>query len=103
MNEQFTLRAIVITLALGTTIIGIGVTPVLTIPILAATTQTSSQQNANSENNHQPLAPIATSGDNIYIVWRDKKTGNNNDVFFRASTDGGKAFGDKINLRYSTK
>ena len=33
-------------------------------------------------------APIATSGDNIYIAWWTNKTGNN-EVMFRASTDGG--------------
>jgi hypothetical protein len=46
-------------------------------------------------------APIATSGDNIYITWWTNKTGNN-EVMFRASTDGGKTFGDKINLSNST-
>ncbi|MGN6822765.1 MAG: hypothetical protein ACTHJ7_08355 [Candidatus Nitrosocosmicus sp.] len=44
-------------------------------------------------------APLATSGDdNVYIVWWSNKTGNNNEVMFRASTDGGKTFGDKMNL-----
>ena len=47
-------------------------------------------------------APIATSGDNIYIVWWTNKSGND-EVMFRASTDGGKTFGDKINLSNSTK
>lgn len=45
-------------------------------------------------------APIAASGDNIYIVWwTDKNTANSNgELMFRASTDGGSTFGDKINL-----
>jgi hypothetical protein len=48
-------------------------------------------------------APIATSGDNIFVVWWTNKTGNNNDeVFFRASTDNGQTFSDKINLSNST-
>jgi hypothetical protein len=47
-------------------------------------------------------APIATSGNNIYIIWWDNNTGNNDNVMFRASTDGGKTFGDKINLSNST-
>jgi hypothetical protein len=42
-------------------------------------------------------APLATSGNNVYIVWWSNKTGNN-EVMFRASTDGGKTFGDKMNL-----
>ena len=49
-----------------------------------------------------PKAPIATSGDNVYIAWWTNKTGND-EVMFRASTDGGKTFGDKINLSNSTK
>ena len=39
----------------------------------------------------------AITGDDVYIAWWDNKTGNN-EVFFRASTDKGQTFGDKINL-----
>ena len=46
-------------------------------------------------------APIVLSGDNIYIAWWTNKTGNY-EVNFRASTDGGGSFGDKINLSNST-
>jgi hypothetical protein len=43
-------------------------------------------------------APIATSGDNnVYITWWSNKTGND-EVMFKASTDGGKTFSDKMNL-----
>lgn len=42
-------------------------------------------------------APPAITGDNIYVAWWTNKTGND-EVLFRASTDGGKTFGDKINL-----
>jgi hypothetical protein len=46
-------------------------------------------------------APIATSGDNnVYVAWWTNKTGND-EVMFRASTDGGKTFGDKMNLSNS--
>jgi hypothetical protein len=46
-------------------------------------------------------APIATSGDKgVYITWWTNKSGNW-DVFFKASTDGGKTFGPKINLSNS--
>lgn len=46
-------------------------------------------------------APIATSGDNnVYVTWWSNKTGND-EVLFRASTDGGKTFGDKMNLSNS--
>src|ERR671931_115176 len=47
-------------------------------------------------------APIAASGDNIYITWWENKTGNN-EVMFKASTDGGKTFSDKMNLSNSSK
>jgi hypothetical protein len=48
-------------------------------------------------------APIATSGDNnVYVAWWSNKTGNN-EVMFKASTDGGKTFGSKMNLSNSPK
>jgi hypothetical protein len=46
-------------------------------------------------------APIATSGDKgVYITWWTNESGIW-DVFFKASTDGGKTFGPKINLSNS--
>jgi hypothetical protein len=46
-------------------------------------------------------APIATSGDNnVYVTWWSNKSGDW-EVFFKASTDGGKTFGPKINLSNS--
>jgi hypothetical protein len=49
-------------------------------------------------------APIAISGDNVYIVWfNDQNTPNNNsEVLFRSSTSGGITFTDKINLSNTT-
>ena len=46
-------------------------------------------------------APIAISGDNVYIVWFSNQTGND-EVNFRASTDNGVTFADKINLSNTT-
>src|SRR5215208_5435352 len=48
----------------------------------------------------RPITPTAISGDNIYVVWwTDMGTSNNNgELMFRASNDGGRTFGDKINL-----
>jgi hypothetical protein len=44
-------------------------------------------------------APVAISGDNIYVAWWTNQTTNDNDeVFFRAFTDGDSTFADKINL-----
>jgi len=50
--------------------------------------------------------PIVNSGDNVYVVWTthpSKDTGQSGEVMFRASTDGGKTFGNKINLSNSSK
>jgi hypothetical protein len=48
-------------------------------------------------------APVVVSGDNIYVAWWTNNTENNNEeVMFRASTDGGATFGDKINLSNTT-
>jgi len=46
-------------------------------------------------------APMATSGNNVYVAWWSNKTGND-EVMFKASTDGGKTFSDKMNLSNST-
>ena len=94
MNKQFSLRAIIM-MALVSIIIGIGIIPIL---LQQQSTYAHIHVNPRSEN-----APIATSGDNIYITWSTNKTGTNDEVMFRASTDGGKTFGDKINLSNSTK
>jgi hypothetical protein len=49
-------------------------------------------------------APIAISGDNVYIVWfNDQNTPNNNsELLFRSSNDSGITFADKINLSNTT-
>jgi hypothetical protein len=44
---------------------------------------------------------LATSGDNIYATWSSNKTGNW-EISFRASNDGGKTLGAKINLSNDT-
>ncbi len=51
----------------------------------------------------QSKAPVAISGENIYIAWWTNNTENGNEeVMFRASTDGGATFGDKMNLSNTT-
>jgi hypothetical protein len=49
-------------------------------------------------------APIAISGEDVYIVWTTDKNmpNNNSEVLFRALTDNGTTFGDKINLSNTT-
>ena len=50
-----------------------------------------------------PEVPSVVSGDNIYMAWWTNNTENGNEeVMFRASTDGGATFGDKINLSNTT-
>jgi phage tail sheath gpL-like len=47
------------------------------------------------------MVPIVISGNNVYLVWSSNKSGND-EVMFKASTDGGKTFGNKMNLSNST-
>jgi hypothetical protein len=55
------------------------------------------------DDEEEPQAPVAITGDNIYIAWWTNNTENGNDeVMFRASTDGGETFGDRINLSNTT-
>ena len=42
-------------------------------------------------------APIAASGENVYVVWAN----NQSEIMFRASNDNGATFSDKINLSNS--
>jgi hypothetical protein len=46
-------------------------------------------------------APVAITGDNIYVAWWTNQSGND-EVMFRASNDKGQTFGDKINLSNTT-
>jgi hypothetical protein len=94
-NKKFRLGAIMM-IALVSTIIGIGI-----IPILLQQQSAYSFRGGGDTTFSRAAAPIATSGDNVYIAWWTNKTGND-EVMFRASTDGGKTFGDKINLSNST-
>ena len=43
------------------------------------------------------LAPIATSANNVYIAWPSNQTGHL-EILFRASSDNGQTFIDKVNL-----
>ena len=48
-------------------------------------------------------APTIVSGDNIYIAWWTNNTENGNEeVMFRASTDGGATFSNRTNLSNTT-
>jgi hypothetical protein len=92
MNRKFTVGviAIITLIALGTTTLG----------ILAAESAYGQAKKSPIEKKGEP-AKIATSGDNVYIAWGSNKTGHP-EIMFRASTDGGKTFGEKINLSNTT-
>jgi hypothetical protein len=83
----------------------IGITLVTTLGV----TTFMGQQTEGLLNGTSPIpadrrAPPAVTGDNVYVVWwTDQGTPNSNgEVMFRASTDGGSTFGDKINLSNTT-
>jgi hypothetical protein len=58
---------------------------------------------AVSHERSESKAPVVVSGDNIYIAWWTNNTENGNEeVMFRASTDAGATFSDKINLSNTT-
>lgn len=49
-------------------------------------------------------AVIATSDENVYVVWgNNDTTENNTEVMFRASNDGGQSYSNKINLSNSSR
>jgi hypothetical protein len=95
-------------LAIVVTAIGIFVTIVAAFPIATVTTPTTIFQSAEAYIEQENIrtetkAPMAVSQDgnnNVYIVWWTNRSGNW-EVMFRASTDGGATFGDKINLSNS--
>jgi hypothetical protein len=80
MNKQFNLSIILITL------VYIGIAGTIT---------------SQSTSGLRLAAPVAIAGDNVYTAWPTNKTGND-EVNFRASTDAGATFADKINLSNST-
>jgi hypothetical protein len=68
---------------------------------VAATTSESAEPYVVTIDNRR--APSVVSGDNIYIAWSTNNTEKGNEeVMFRASTDGGATFSDRINLSNTT-
>jgi hypothetical protein len=83
----------------------IGITLVTTLVTTMIQMTYATVQNKAIQNGAQlaQRAPLAITGENVYVAWWTNKTANNNDeVMFRASTDGGQTFGDKINLSNTT-
>jgi hypothetical protein len=108
-NNNFILRVTTTTilLSLATIIIIIVAGPAIIIGIIqsaeAVVSQTGLEGTLAGVTLDRSRAPIAVSGDNIYVAWWTNKTANNNEeVMFRASNDAGATFGDKINLSNTT-
>lgn len=76
-----------------TIIVGISASPTLQQLIVQETEAAKKKDNS--------MVPIATSGDNVYVAWDSNQTGNR-EILFRASSDGGNTFGEKINISNST-
>jgi hypothetical protein len=81
-------------------LLGIGILVVGAITHLALPHLQSAEAYIDPNNFRTEKAPAVISGENVYVVWwTDKGTPNTNgEVMFRASTDGGATFGDKMNL-----
>ena len=81
-----------------------GIAILVVIPLLATMTiAVTPPKDAFAPAGIRFFAPVAITGDNVYVAWWTNNTANNNEeVNFRASTDGGQTFGEKINLSNTT-
>jgi hypothetical protein len=83
-------------------ILAVAIAAVFIASTMIVTTEAEAKRKRKELAELLAAAPIATSGDNAYITWWTNKTGNF-EVMFRASTDNGVTFGDKINLSNTTE
>jgi hypothetical protein len=88
------------------TMVGVLIAVVISAAAIVAVFQQQQQQKAQAATigvGHLRGAPMATSGDNnVYVAWWSNKTGND-EVMFKASTDAGKTFSNKMNLSNTPK
>jgi hypothetical protein len=80
---------------------------VIALAMIGTTTTMTYQASYATEKPSKPSkalpAVIATSDENVYVVWGNNDTAENNtEVMFRASNDGGQSYRDKINLSNSS-
>ena len=81
----------------------LGVIMMMTLGIFAITASNIQSATAYTYTGLERKAPPAITGDNVYVAWWTNKTANSNgEVIFRASTDKGQTFEDKINLSNTT-
>jgi hypothetical protein len=72
------------------------------ITTITITIQTEHAQDLSKKvrTSAKAFAPIAVSGNNVYVSWWSNKSGDW-EIFFKASSDAGKTFGPTINLSNS--
>src|SRR5215203_4521842 len=75
------------------------VMPLFLMPSSILTMASATTSNTASSSQITPilLAPMATSGTNVYVVWLSNLTGHF-EILFRVSSDNGQTFVDKVNL-----
>src|SRR5918994_3129216 len=83
-------------------VLAVAVAAVFIASTVLVTTEAEAKKKRKELAEIAAAAPIATSDNNVYITWWSNKTGNM-EVMFRASTDNGVTFGDKINLSNTTE
>ena len=80
-------------------------TDLIALAVIMATTILTVQSSyaAGKRDTGGVPAVIATSDENVYVVWgNNDTTENNTEVMFRASNDGGQSYSNKINLSNSS-
>ncbi|NOJ32746.1 MAG: hypothetical protein DA329_11470 [Candidatus Nitrosocosmicus sp.] len=81
----------------------LGVIVMITLAMTATSSTVALAANWVDPDTEPRKAPPSISGENVYVAWQTNDTANNNEeVMFRASTDGGATFGEKINLSNTT-
>jgi hypothetical protein len=83
-------------------VLAVAIAAVFMASALLVTTEAEAKKKERLAELGVSRAPITTSGENVYIAWWTNNTGNE-EVMFRASTDNGASFGDKINLSNTTE
>jgi hypothetical protein len=101
-NSKVTTKAATTLLSLATIILVFATTSTMA-PLTAQGSRSGREEGFIQPTTFDRKAPSVVSGDNIYIAWWTNNTENGNEeVMFRASTDGGATFGDRINLSNTT-
>ncbi|MGH9926726.1 MAG: hypothetical protein ACRD5B_15255 [Nitrososphaeraceae archaeon] len=77
---------------------------IIALAVIMATTTLTVQSSyaARKRDTSGMPAVIATSDENVYVVWGNNNTDNNTEIMFRASNDGGQSYSNKINLSNSS-